>query len=82
MKLTNEGRHGRYMVYRFFGNWQLREEKAGYVPNMVYAMMTGTEGYCFDDKKSAEEYLKKKKLEEPKECLGASFKLVEDDYIE
>lgn len=67
MKLTNEGRHGRYMVYEFFGNWQLREEEPG---------------YCFDDKDSAEEYLKKKKLEEPKECLGTSFELVEDDYIE
>lgn len=81
MKLTNEGRTGRYMVHQFFGKWQLRVEEAGYVPNLIYAMMTGTEGYCFDDKKSAEEFLKKKKLEEPKTGLGASFKIVEDEYI-
>lgn len=83
MKLTNEGRTGRYMVYQFFGSWQLREEEVGYVPNMIYAIMTGVEGYCFNDKASAERFLKNKKREEvvnarggSKPGLGASYKII------
>lgn len=86
MKLTNEGRTDRYMVHQFFGNWQLRVEKAGYVPNILYAMMTGTEGYCFDDKESAEEFLKNKKREEleiarggSKAGLGTNYKIIVEE---
>lgn len=66
MKLTNEGGTGCYMVHQFFGKWQLRIEETGYVPNLIYAIMTGAEGYCFDDKESAEKFLKNKKREDEK----------------